>query len=396
MKFIFIIDDYLPYSVKVASKMMHELAVEFKSNGHEVWVLTPNTLQCSIFETTEIDEINVAYFKSKRIKNTNKFNRAINETFLSWRAWKSGKYFFQSNHFDGIIYYSPSIFWGFLILKLRLLWKCKSYLVLRDIFPQWTVDNGLLSKKAPAYWYFKFFEQINYKVASKIGVMSKSNLEFFTEKNKSSSKFEVLHNWSSLPQMPERNNIYLKKLNLTDKTVLFYGGNIGHAQKMIYLVNLAKYHKSNSKVHFLFVGEGDEVELILKEKEQHKLINMTYLPSIDQRSYVELLNEIDIGLFSLHPKHKTHNYPGKILNYMAYSKPVLGCVNSGNDLKDFINQANAGIVVNSGDEEELINASTVLIESEEMRKKMGENGRQLLSQELSVEAAYTTVLNHFL
>ena len=54
-------------------------------------------------------------------------------------------------------------------------------------------------------------------------------------------------------------------------------------------------------------------------------------------------------MFSLHSGHKTHNFPGKLLGYMSYSKPILGCVNAGNDLADVVNSAKAGIVVDSND-----------------------------------------------
>ena len=47
-----------------------------------------------------------------------------------------------------------------------------------------------------------------------------------------------------------------------------------------------------------------------------------------------MLASFDIGLFSLHRNHKTHNFPGKILSYMSFSKPILGSCNVGNDLRD--------------------------------------------------------------
>lgn len=393
MKLLLIVDDYLPHSIKVAAKMMHELALQLQSMGHEPWVLTPVPLQEEKLIITKLDGVNVLYFRSGEIKNTGKTKRAINETMLSWQAWQAGKEFFKENLFDGIIYYSPSIFWGGLVGKLCSLWKCKSYLILRDIFPQWTVDNGLMSNKSPVYWYFKFFERINYKFASRIGVMSPSNLQFFINQGTNTSKFEVLFNWSALPFISSRTSCYREKLNLKDKIVFFYGGNIGHAQKMMNLVYLAKQFQEIPNAHFLLVGKGDEVELILSKKMEYKLNNLTYLPSVDQATYFEMLNEFDVGLFSLHPDHKTHNFPGKLLGYMAYEKPILGCVNKGNDLKEIINEASAGIVVNSDDDEELFKAAINLYESEEIRKKMGQNGRKLLMDQFSVESACKQIIS---
>lgn len=387
MKLLLIVDDYLPYSIKVAAKMMHELALEFKKNGHSVSVLTPAPLQKESLKKKEIDGIEVLYFRSGEIKNISKIKRAINETLLSYHAWSATKHFFKENHFDGIVYYSPTIFWGYLVKKLKSLWKCKSYLILRDIFPQWTLDNGLMKENSPIYRYFKFFEWVNYKNAGTIGVMSPSNLDFFKNTKQDISKFEVLYNWSEIPDIQESTDTFRKKLNLEKKIVLFYGGNIGHAQKMIILVDLAKYLANKPEVHFLFVGKGDEVDLILDEVEKHKLENVTYLPSVDQNTYFEMLNEFDIGLFSLHPDHKTHNFPGKLLGYMAYSKPILGCVNKGNDLKDIVNNTKAGVIVDSDSENELRQAAKSLIDSEKVRKEMGANGRLLLSQLFSVKNA---------
>lgn len=394
MKILLIVDDYLPYSIKIAAKMIHELALQMNAGGHEAWVLTPFPDQKKKMEIKTIEGVHVIYFRNGKIKNTNKIRRAINELSLSFNAWHAAGSFFKKNRFDGIVNYSPTIFWGLLVNKLQAIWRCNSYLVLRDIFPQWTVDNGILKKQSPIYWYFKFFEWYNYRTATRIGLMSPSNLAFFKTQYQDVSKFEVLYNWSTVGEIPLRTTTYREKFNLGNKIVLFYGGNIGHAQNMIYLINLAKRFRLEEQVHFLFVGKGDEVDLILKEKSKHNLTNITYLSAVDQKTYFEMLNEFDIGLFSLHPDHRTHNFPGKILGYMAYAKPILGCVNKGNDLKDIVNDANAGIVVNSG-EEALVEAAEKLIASEKVRKEMGENGRALLRRHFSVESACNNIVKVF-
>jgi len=394
MKLLLIIDDYLPKSTKVAAKMMHELALELKNNSHEVLVLTPKPMQKELLTVQKIDGISVLFFRSGKIKNVGKVKRAINESLLSYQAFKSSKKYLKKNRCDGIIYFSPSIFFGSLVKKLTALWNCKSYLILRDIFPQWAVDNNLIKENSLVHWYFNFFEKINYKSADKIGVMSKSNLEFFKSKNINSSKFEVLYNWSQIVEVQKAENNFRNKLNLKNKIVLFYGGNIGYAQQMINLINLAKKFKKNSSVHFLFVGQGDEVELLLKEVSNNKLKNITYLPSVNQNTYFKMLNEFDIGMFSLHSKHKTHNFPGKLLGYMSYSKPILGCVNAGNDLADVVNSAQAGIVVDSDDSFGLYEAAKNLIDSESIRVKMGANGKKLLLNKFSVKNISKQILNN--
>ena len=148
MKLLLILDDYLPDSTKVGAKMMHELALVLKNKGHEISVLTPKPLQKAPLSVQKYDGINILFFRSGRIKNVGKIKRAVNETLLSYQAFRSAKKYLKENPHNGIIYYSPSIFFGRLVRKLSKLWNCKTYLILRDIFPQWAVDNNLLKENS--------------------------------------------------------------------------------------------------------------------------------------------------------------------------------------------------------------------------------------------------------
>jgi len=95
MKICIIIDDYLPASIKVAAKMMHELAIMFVSLGHTVTVVTPSPDLNSGYEISELDGVTICRFRSGEIKNVSKIKRAINETLLSYRAWQAYKRYFQ-------------------------------------------------------------------------------------------------------------------------------------------------------------------------------------------------------------------------------------------------------------------------------------------------------------
>lgn len=174
--------------------------------------------------------------------------------------------------------------------------------------------------------------------------------------------------------------------------MFFYGGNIGHAQDMTNLMRLARTMRTEPLAHFLFVGQGDEVELIHQLKAEWQLDNVTIKPSVTQQVYRELLTQIDVGLFSLSAKHTAHNFPGKLLGYMVESLPILGSVNAGNDVIDLINNHSAGFVFENGDDEALSNAAKVLLLSREHRIKCGEQARTLLENYFSVESAVSQIL----
>lgn len=379
MKLCLIVDDYLPNSIKVAAKMMHELAVEFVSQGHEVMVVTPGVGIEKSFEIQVIDGVQVYRFRSGEIKNISKVKRAINETLLSFRGWNALKEVFQENPQDLIIYYSPTIFWGHLVGRLKKLWNANSYLILRDIFPQWTIDNGILNKNSLITRYFLWFEAKNYAVADTIGLMSPGNLKWFSNYYKGNAKLEVLFNWASDSPLVLSDRPYRKKLGIEDKIVFFYGGNIGHAQDMSQILRLAKNMESYKEAFFVLVGAGDEVSLVRDTIRNEDRKNIVLLDPVPQDEFKKLMAEFDIGLFCLNKNHKTHNFPGKILGYLVQGMPILGSVNPGNDLKEVIEDAGAGYVVEAGDDEKFFNMAQELID-EETRQMVSEKTKGLLEQ----------------
>lgn len=112
MKLALIIDDYLPSSTRVGAKMFHELALELRDYGHEITVITPDFKQKERLVTTELDGIKIWRFRSGPIKNVGRIRRALNETLLSYNSWKAIKGYTEPTSFDGVVYYSPSIFGG--------------------------------------------------------------------------------------------------------------------------------------------------------------------------------------------------------------------------------------------------------------------------------------------
>ncbi|WP_445373499.1 glycosyltransferase family 4 protein [Photorhabdus tasmaniensis] len=389
MRLALIVDDYLPHSTRVAAKMMHELALELACQGHEPIVITlKGDNKSSHLVADIIDGIQVFRFPGGRIKDVSKVVRAFNESLLSVRAWWYLKDMLASKRIDGVIYYSPSIFFGPLVNKIKSLWNCPSYLILRDIFPQWVIDEGMLREKSIIAKYFRFFENINYKAADFIGLMSQKNLEFFSQ-HKRHNHVDVLYNWAKpVPaQLPLSYQGVRHQLGLTGKVIFFYGGNIGRAQDMDNLLRLAKALKNRKEAHFLFIGQGDEVDLVKDTIAKFNLNNTTYLPSVAQEEFKNILCEVDVGLFSLACSHKTHNFPGKILGYMVNKVPILGSINPDNDLADVINGANAGMVLINGEDDKLVSAAELLLSNKDYRRGLGNNAWMLLHDRFSVTSA---------
>jgi glycosyltransferase involved in cell wall biosynthesis len=394
MKLALVVDDYLPHSTRVGAKMMHELARELVLQGNQVTVITPESgVSLHSFRSDSLDNVSIWRFQSGPLKDKAKVIRALNESLLSFKAWRVISKRVKKDSFDGIIYYSPSIFLGSLVEKLKKRCNCKSYLVLRDFFPQWAVDSGLIRKGSLIERYFRFFEAVTYKNADMIGVMSHRNLEIFNETTDHRYRASVLRNWSSIQphQVMGRNKNLRQRLGLKDEVIYFYGGNIGHAQDMKNLMRLVRSMQKYNNAHFVFVGQGDEVHLINDLATEWKLCNFSYLSSVSQYEYRDMLAQVDIGLFSLSAKHTTHNFPGKLLGYMVQSLPILGSVNRDNDLMNLVEDNAAGFISVNGDHDSFLANACRLHESLDLRRKIGLAGYNLLTKEFAVSIAALTI-----
>jgi glycosyltransferase involved in cell wall biosynthesis len=394
MRIALLTDEYLPTGVRVHAKMIHELAIEFERNGHSAVVITPGYPdQSSRLIIDSIDGIEVWRFRSGYTRGVGLVRRAINEWLLSFRAWHAIAAGVNANGFDLCINYSPTIFFGPLARKLKQK-GTYIYQIQRDMFPQWAIDQGLISQRSLPALFFRYYERLNYSVADCIGLQSKVNLELFREAFPSYKNVKILMNWSSTSPLleTEGRSTARKDYSLSGKIVFFYGGNIGHGQDMANIMRLAKNLVDYDVAHFLIVGQGDEFDLIKELKSRWELNNVTILPSVSQLEFRRILTTVDIGLFSLSNKHTAHNFPGKLLGYMVESIPILGSVNHGNDLLTLVNEHDAGFVYVNGQDDLLMRAAMKLLEDKEMRQDRGMNARALLLQYFSVKSAATSIL----
>jgi glycosyltransferase involved in cell wall biosynthesis len=264
--------------------------------------------------------------------------------------------------------------------------ECRSYLVLRDIFPEWAVDMGLIGR-GPIYHYFKAFERRQYAVADAIGVQSPSNLGYLRAwAATSGGRLEVLNNWlADSPSAP--NPMSIAGTALAGRTILVYAGNMGVAQGMDIVFELATELRCRQDIGFLFVGRGSEVPRLKALVKARALDNVMFFEEIDPADVKGLLMQCHVGLVALDPRHKTHNVPGKFLAYMQAGLPVLARINAGNDLAQLIEKEQVGRAYVGDSVEDLRKLTEELCDHTALRESMSENARRLSVRAFSVSSA---------
>lgn len=398
MRVVIFSDSYLPESTLSHGRMLHELAVEYVRRGHQVVVLTPGLCdQQRLLDQDLLEGVWVWRFRSRPTRGVSHRQRALNETLISWFAFRAIKSAGLDLSFDLCINYSPTIFFGPLARWFRRR-GAFVYLVLRDFFPQWAIDEGIIKKNSLVARYFNFFANLNYASSNVIAVQSPANVQVFNKVADSRRySVEVLYNWTAPASEVEAGfgKQFILDRELDNKFLFFYGGNIGYAQDIPVILRLAKSMDTQADVHFLIVGQGDQYSSIEQKIKQERLLNVTLAPSVTQEEYRSLLAQVDCGIFTLAASHKAHNFPGKVLGYLAAKLPILGSVNAGNDLIELVNQTGAGLVSVNGDFRRLEEDARSIVNSSEIRRGMSEAATRLLQQVFCVSSAADQILESY-
>jgi glycosyltransferase involved in cell wall biosynthesis len=384
---IALIADAYPPRRTSGAVQVRDLARELSSQGHEVTVLVPSVARSAAWEIDTVGGVQVLSVGAATTKDVGYLRRTIAEALLPFKMLRGLRDSpLRGVQWQAAVWYSPSIFLGIAIGALRRSTRCRSYLILRDIFPEWAVDMGLL-RKGPAYRFFKGIERIQYAAADVIGVQSPSNLDYLAWwAKKPGRRLEVLQNW--LAAAPNIGcSVAVEKSALAGRTVFVYAGNMGVAQGMDILLDLAARLKVRQDVGFLFVGRGSEVPRLRAQAKSRALDNVIFYDEIEPAEMPGLLEQCHIGIVALDPRHRTHNVPGKFVAYMQAGLPVLARVNAGNDLAEMIGKERVGFAYVGESVDSLQRLAEQLCSDRVLRDEMSSNALNLARSAFSVTAA---------
>lgn len=342
MRLALIADAYTP-ARSSAAVQMRDLARELVAQGHSPTVIVPSTgldRDWSIENEAGVEVFRVA---APRTKDIGKVHRVMSEILLPYvilRGVSRSPLF--GLRWDGVVWYSPSIFMGPLVSRLKRKSRCRSYLILRDIFPEWAADARVISR-GPIFHMLKRIARYQYSLADTIGVQSPANLGLVGDGPEAHYPVEVLYNWLSEEKKNGKGPLSIRETPLNGRTIFVYTGNMGVSQDMPAVLNLAARMQERKDTGFLFVGRGSEVGMLRSMATELRLDNVLFHDEIEPWQIPGLLSQCHIGIVALDPRHTTHNVPGKFLTYLQAGLPILARINPGNDMEKLINDEGIGL-----------------------------------------------------
>jgi glycosyltransferase involved in cell wall biosynthesis len=382
---IALIADTFPPLRSSGAVQLRDLSREFARQGHKLCVLLPASDQREPWRLEEFDGAQIMRLKAPRTKDIGYLRRTLAELVMPFAMLKNlRKSPLAKERWDGIVWYAPSIFHGPLVSTLKKSSACKSYLIIRDIFPEWAVDMGLMGRGLP-YRFFDAVARYQYFVANVIGVQTPGNRRYFSAwLEQPGRRLEVLQNWLNKTAQA-RCPIRVDETILAGRKVLVYAGNMGVAQGMDILLDLAEKLRSRIDVGFLFVGRGSDAARLKTAAQSRALDNVVFFDEIKPDEIPDLYAQCNAGIVALDPRHKSHNIPGKFLTYMQSGLPVLANINAGNDLALMIRDERVGRVCENNQVDELLRLTEQLLDQIENDSGLPARCTALFEREFSVE-----------
>ncbi|MBU1019812.1 MAG: glycosyltransferase family 4 protein, partial [Firmicutes bacterium] len=309
-----------------------DLVREFAHEKHDVYIISPVEKKKKIkTRLIETDGVHILKLKIGNVQKTNIIEKGISTLSLESRFKKAIKRYFSNIKFDLVLYSTPPITLQSAIEYVSKRDSAKTYLLLKDIFPQNALDLGLLKTrglKGLIYQYFKMKEQKLYEVSDFIGCMSEANVNFLKRNNEHlKSIIEVCPNTITpveyIESLALNRSIRVKYEIPLNHTVFIYGGNLGKPQGIDFLLKCIESNEMRTNTYFLIVGTGTEYHRIKSFFDAHKPQNSKLIDFIPKDEYEKLVKACNVGLIFLDPRFTIPNFPSRLLSYMQSGMPVI-------------------------------------------------------------------------
>lgn len=317
-----------------------DLMREFIVRGNNVFIASPTERRYRR-PTHLIEQHNCQILKIRtiNIQKTNIVEKGIGTLLLEWQFDKAIKKYWKNVNFDLILYATPPITFNKVIRAIKKRCGARSYLMLKDIFPQNAVDLGMMKQGSILHNMFRRKERELYALSDKIGCMSPANCKYVIDNNPEvdKSKVELCPNAIKPIEIEPLNDDerkgLLDKLSLpTDKTLFIYGGNLGKPQGLDFLLKVVEANEKRSNSHIIIVGDGTEYPRIKAWFDYNKPQNATLIARLPKDDYDKLVRACHVGLIFLDPRFTIPNFPSRLLSYLENSMPVLLATDPNTDM----------------------------------------------------------------
>lgn len=380
---ILYVSQYYPPESNAPANRVSALARRWAERGAEVQVVTgfPNHPEGKIYpgyqngrpQRERIDGVDVLRVPIVLARNKGTLRRGLGYGSFCASATSFGLALSQRP--DVVIATSPQILVGLAGAAHSALRRIPSVFEVRDLWPDSIVAVGALPEGHLGLKALRQLEELLYRRASRIVVVTRSFRRILVERGFDERKIDFFPNGLDgglfSPDPPEG---VTEPDPWPGKFVVSFAGTVGMAHGIGTLLEAATLLRHEvPEVRFVVAGGGAELDALRAKAGADGLDNVEFLGRIPRTSIAPLLRRTDISLVMLRdsPLFKTV-LPSKIFEAMGTARPILLGVDG--EARELVEGAGAGQFFAPGDPHALAQAVRELMNDPERRQRLGAAG----------------------
>lgn len=382
MRYLIISDCFYPEN-KSISRHIYDLLKEISNQNDHAVLIFPKNKKIKNNKNLNIKNIKYIPIEIKEIKSKNFLIRGLKELILPF------KFLFllrkEKIKIDKIIVFSPSIFFGLIFHNLKIIYKCKILLIIRDIFPDWYIQKNKWQILNPLIWIAKMISKIQYKNTDIIATQSKYDQKILKKYNKK-KKIIIIYNWLTKK--------FIKRKIKKDKICKFvFAGTIGPAQnweRIIKAINIL--HNKNLIFQIYFIGNGTKLEFLkFRLKELINREKVYFADTINEDKFTKYISRFNVGIISLDQKILFNNFPGKFYSYLESNLPVLADINPSQEISEIIKKNKLGLISDPKNEYDLVEKMEKFIKKDFPIKNLNTRYNRIYKKMFLTSSAYKKI-----
>jgi len=377
---ILLINQFYKPDVAATGQFLADLAEALVQKGHTVHVLCSRHAYGGgrrIFPVKEIvNGVSVHRVRATGFGHNSTVGTLIDYLsfyiLASWRALLLPK-------MDVCVSLTTPPFIAVIGLLLRRIKGTRMGLWSMDLYPEVAVAYGVLKKKSHLCRLLELLSRYIYRTSSCIISLGEVMTDRLVEAGALRKKITTVHNWvpgdivhsSHMPEYPEISTGPDEEI-----VTLVYSGNLGLGHELQMIVPAISQLNGQAKIRVLFVGNGKAKQALKGLTEDVGLDNIEFRPPAPLCELPNVLAAGDIHLISQKSGTQGLLVPSKIYGVFAAGRPTLFIGPSDCEIARVVSESQAGIVVEPGDIDGLVDAIKKLALEPDLRRAMGRRARQ--------------------
>ena len=252
-----------------------------------------------------------------------------------------------------------------------------------DLWPESAIKLGVLNNKLfikLSYW----LEGFCYRKADLVTGQTLGIVNNIIDRGFDKNKVHLITNGvdTAFFNPENRNEKVRQEFKIADKFAICYAGIHGLAQGLETVIETANRLKEYKDIVFVFIGEGPEKKKLIAKTNELGLENVYFYPMQPKRKMPEIIASMDATVIPLKRLDLFKGaLPSKMFEALASELPIILAVEG--EAEKLIKAANAGICVEPENPDEIKDAVIELYNNKELRKRLGENGREYVEKNYS-------------